>query len=240
MDKLGIFLSVIFLWTFCWDGCGDDKVDREPESEKFISTDSNNVILEFSFNINSETYQQTNYGEPPQLAIWIETLDSKIIKTTWVTRRAATNDWRGKIECPVALPYWESKIETKIQFNTRGKRNTHLDAVSGATQKEGRFSASILVPRNSSWKYFIEVNASSDYNKVFTYWSKEGLPDSQANGQPSLVYGGRIIADGVSPDIPVLIGRTQQRHAVDSLSNDLSGITTAKHLIEEINVKLRE
>ena len=43
----------------------------------------------------------------------------------------------------------------------------------------------------------------------------QGLPDSEANGQPSVVYSGQIIADGKSQTSSCYMsGRTNQRHAV--------------------------
>jgi hypothetical protein len=240
MDKRTICLLVIFLMSIFFYTCEEDRNNVQVTSDRRILPDSNQVVLEFIFEINQGVYQRTNFGEPPQLAIWIESADSQMIKTVWVSRRAAKNDWKGKIECPVALPYWESRAAAETdKFNMHSRRESKYDAVSGATPRAGRFSASIMVPKKSTWNYFVEVNASADYNEAFAYWSKKGLPDSQANGQPSLVYSGQIIADGSDHNIPGLIGRTEQRRAVNSLSNDLSGITTAIHLIENIEVRSR-
>jgi hypothetical protein len=233
MGNLLLLLPVLILFL----ACEEERRDTQMISEKQVVADSNQVVLEFSLDVNRTVYQKTNFGEPPQLAIWIESADSQVIKTVWVSRRAAKNDWKGKVECPVALPYWESKIAKETGATTLQKRReTQFEAVSGATPKAGRFAASIMVPPQSSWNYFIEVNVSADYNQAFPYWSKEGLPDSQANGQPSLVYSGRMVADGSSNDIPRLIGRTEQRHATNSLFDDLSGITSANQLIENITV----
>lgn len=237
MDKRTNCLSLLFLMSIFFLACEEEKNNTQMASDTQIAADSTQAVLEFSLEINRAVYQKTNFGEPPQLAIWIETPDSQVAKTVWVSHRAAKNDWKGKVECPVALPYWESKFakEAGASFMQK-RRETQYEAVSGATPRAGRFSASIMVSKKSAWNYFVEVNASADYNEAFPYWSKEGLPDSQANGQPSLVYGGRIVADGSSRDVPRLIGRTEQRRVANSLSEDLSGITTAKHLIQNIAV----
>ena len=237
MDKRTVYWSAILLMLVFFFACEEEGSKVQAKSDSRMETDSNRVVLEFSFKVNRAVYQKTNIGEPPQLAIWIESLDSQMIKTVWISHRAAKNEWRGKIECPVALPYWESRVALKIaKPGMLSRRKSEYDAISGPTPGAGDFSASIAVPQNSAWIYFIEVNAAADYNQAFPYWSKEGLPDSQANGQPSLVYSGRIIADGSSPDTPVLIGRTEQRRPVNILSDDLSGITTANHLLENIVV----
>ena len=238
MASHNVYLSLLFLILFICFACGDKKIEKPKESDKSVLSDSNRVNLEFSFDIIKETYQKTNFGDPQQIAIWIKSMDSMMIKTVWVTHRAGKNDWKGKIECPVALPFWEAEtgLASRI-FASLDERKSEFDAITGATPLQGRFSAGIKVLRYSRWEYFIEVNVSADYNKSFPYWSKEGLPDSEANGQPSLVYRGRITADGNSRDIPVLIGRTKQRHAVDTLSTDMNSITTATQLVKNIEVR---
>lgn len=229
-------LFLLILIIVC--SCGTQKSEENVQEADSVAYDSNSVSLQFFFEINKELYQQTNFGEPPQLAIWIENPDSSVVKTVWITHRTARQDWKGKIECPVSLPYWEYRIfQEGDKTETKDNRNSTIDAVSQATPKEGRLIASILVPPTSQWDYYIEVNVSADYNKTFTYWSQDGLPDSEANGQPSIVYSGRILADGKSHSTPVLSGRTDQRHAVNRLSGDLSGITTAKYLIGNLQVK---
>jgi hypothetical protein len=221
-------------------GCENQKINEEIPIKDSKFSDSTIVSLKFSFEINKESYQKTNFGEPPQIAIWIESPDSSIAKTVWITRRMAKQDWKGKIECPVALPFWEARMK-KITENTDDQNSNNFvsDAVSGATPREGKIVADIHVSENSQWIFYIEVNVSADYNSTFSYWSKEGLPDSEANGQPSIIYSGQIMADGKSDSIPILVGRTDQRHAVKHFSRDLSGISSAKTLIDNLQVKSR-
>ena len=229
MDKL--FLR-FFIFLFCFiitESCENQKSEQNSVGIVTTPSDSNNISLQFSFEINKEIYLKTNYGQPPQIAIWIESTDSSIIKTVWVTHRTAKQDWKGKIECPVSLPFWE--------YKTLGKRQDQvIDAVSKATPKEGLITATVSVPLNSQWKYYIEVNVSADYNNKFSYWSKDGLPDSEANGQPSLIYSGHILADGKNFSTPVLVGRTNQRYAIKEMSKDLSGVTSAKQLLKKLIV----
>jgi hypothetical protein len=238
MDRITRWLPIFLLLSSISYNCGDNKTKERIKTDKSISSDTNQVVLEFNFDINREVYQKTNFGDPPQLAIWIENLDSGIVKTVWVSRRTAKQEWKGKIECLVSLPYWEYRTAMKNDESpTRDIRDPDIDAVSGATPFEGRFSASILVPKESQFIFYIEVNVSADYNNTFTYWSKDGLPDSEANGQPSIVYRGQIVADGKSHSIPILLGRTEQRRVAIGLTEDLEGITTAKHLLGNIQVR---
>jgi hypothetical protein len=232
VDRIYIWLSLLFLIPLFFCNYENQKTEEKVETIMSIKFDSNQVALKFYIEINRKIYQKTNFGDPPQLAIWIENMDSSVIKTVWVSSRTAKQEWQGKIECLISLPYWESRT-------TQERQGPGIDAVSGATPKGGAMSASILVPRNSQWIYYLEVNASADYNNSFSYWSHDGLPDSEANGQPSLVYSGQIIANGNSKSSPALVGRTDQRRIVNELFTDLSSITTAKYLIGNIEVRSR-
>ncbi len=193
------------------------------------------VILRFSVVVDSSTYLYTDYGEPPQFAIWLESPDGQFYKTVFVTHRVGANDWVGKVDCPVALPVWESR-----QF--RGKRRPDdaapVRAVTGATPKGGIFQTDICVPSGSRWRYFLEVNASGDFNAAFPYWSKTGSPDDVGNGQPSLVYGGEIVAKLGEQSQPKLLGFTDQWTPVDTLKTNFSLLTTAPRLLKKIEVNV--
>ena len=200
--------------------------------------DSALVELQFSMDVQREVYKRTIYGEAPQLAIWLENPDRSMIRTVWVSQRAGRNDWKGKFHCPVALPYWESRHRfEKGRFKERNLLTRLIDAISGATPTGGLFTANTRVPEGTQWDYYIEVNVSGDYNAAFPYWSEWGTPDPEGNGQPSLIYKGSIAARPGSSDVPALIGRTDQFSPVDSFMTDLDGITTAKEILRDIQVK---
>ena len=234
MKLLTVFVFSVFVLFYACDFNKDNHTELMPEN---FLPDSNSVVLEFSIFVNQDEYELTNYGEAPQLAIWLENRDSTQVRTVWVSHRAGKNDWKGKVECPVALPYWNSRHRfEKSEFQERNFIKRVIDAITGATPTGGKFTKKILVPKNSRWDYFIEINVSGDYNLSFPYWSKDGMPDSEGNGQPSIVYGGKIIGDGRSTSNPKIIGRTKQKHKVDVLIHDLTGITTATNLITVIKV----
>ena len=237
MGSVHIRILIILFTLIFFCHCQDQKEEVKVKSEKSQVTDSNQVTLEFTFDIDRKIYRQTNFGDPPQLAVWIENPDFKKVRTVWVARCTARQEWKGRIECLVSLPYWESRIGRQIDrvFTP----DPEIDLVTGATPKNGTVTASIEVSPNSKWDYYIEINVSADYNASFTYWSKDGMPDSEENGQPSLVYSGQIVADGKSKSSPALVGRTEQRRIDNKLLTDLSGITTAKHLIGNLEVRSR-
>lgn len=230
-----IFLvSIVVFVLFC---TSMEEGHSDKESLYFKYADSSLVNIEFSFDVNRDVYKYSNYGEPPQVAIWLENPDSQLVKTVWVSDRAGRNDWKGKFECPVALPFWESRHQLeKSTFRERNLLERLIDAITGATPKEGKFTARIEVPKGSPWIYYIEVNVSGDYNKTFPYWSTSGAPDTEGNGQPSIVYQGNLIAEVDSFSIPKLIGRTEQRKPIDYLVHELDGITLAKEVVNNLKV----
>jgi hypothetical protein len=135
------------------------------------------------------------------------------------------------VDCPVALPVWE--YQHQLEKKTAEYKT---DINTGATPRNGLFTITAQVPQGSQWNYYFEVNAAGDYNTSFPYWSSSGSPDSEGNGQPSIVYKGSITANGTDRNSPVLIGRTDQRHKRQTPFKDLSGIDSAKELLVNIQV----
>ncbi len=197
-------------------------------------TIENPVTLRFSLYVNRDAYLATDFGEPPQMAVWLEHPDGTFYKTVFVTHRAGANDWVGKLDCPVALPFWESQWRP---LSGKFQKRSSFDAVTGATPKGGWLRVTTRVPMDTRWIYFVEVNVSSDFNRFFPYWSKEGAPDDVGNGQPSLVYTGQIVAKAGQSSVPKLLGFTDQFSPVDTLNKDFGKITTAKNLVSKIMVK---
>jgi hypothetical protein len=217
-------------------GCGsNEKPAAYPGDES--SARQNTVVLEFSMNVDRQIYKYSDFGEPPQLAVWLEQPVTGKIRTVWVARRSGRRLWKGKVECPTALPFWESRHKKeKSEFQHRGLLERLVDAISGATPKGGVFKVNVTVPRGGKWDYYIEMNVSGDYNVHFPSRLENGTPDPEGNGQPSLVYKGQIEARPNASDSPVLTGRTNQWVAVDTVIPDLTGITSAKKVLSNIKV----
>ena len=191
--------------------------------------------LRFSLTVDKNTYLHTDYGEPPQLAIWLESPNGKFFKTVVVTQRPGDNNWMGKVDCPVTFPIWELK-----QFVRKRRPDDiqQIRVVTGATPKGGVSRTSVRVPPGSRWRYFVGVNASGDFNDAFPHGLKEGGPDDGGNGQPSLVYSGEIVAKIGQKDTPKLVGFTDQFTPVDTLRTDFEKITTARRLVRKIAVEI--
>ena len=194
------------------------------------------VTLQFSLTLDAAVYKQTKFGKPPQFALWLEDLTGMEIRTVWVTEKTGKASWGAEIVRPVSLPYWVSRWKKETQSDSfPTPENPVVDAVTGATPTE-HFTCRVEVPAGSAWDYYIEVNVSGDYNDTFPAVLQDGSRDLNANGQPSIIYKGRITALPGRRSVPRLIGRTEQFEAVSRIVPDLEGISLAGNLLSKIEV----
>ena len=183
-----------------------------------------------------DIYIKSNYKKPPQFALWLEDADEGSIRTVWVTSKTGTGSWGSDVVRTVSLPYWVSRWNIEAQSRSYPTlENPVIDAVTGATPKV-ELTAETIVPAESTLNYFIEVNVSGDYNDAFPVKRQDGKQDRQGNGQPSIIYKGKINASPGRRSSPQLIGRTDQFQNVKNIITDLKGITTAKDLFSKIEV----
>lgn len=193
--------------------------------------------LVFEIKQNIDVYEASMFGEPPQLAIWIENMTTKQVKTVYVTKRTGTGDFEGKLNVPVALPIWVNVFRKETgKSGFPSPATTAPDAVTGASIKQELIYKEIIIATNQTWNYYIEVNVSGDFNKYFSNYQSNGEIDDQANGQPSLIYKGTISSIPGNISKPKLIGRTEQKIYTSLLNPDLDKITTAKMLLKNIEV----
>ena len=227
-----VLLAAFFVAAVLWNLTGCQDVTAGKEKVK----NGGQVTLRFSLELDPNVYGSSYFKKPPQFAIWLEDASKKTIRTVWVTYYTATGDWGPGIVRPVSLPYWVSRwnLETK-SLGDPTPENPAVDAVTGATPRTV-LVVETEVEAGSLWDYFIEVNVSGDYNEIFGANKKDGTPDENGNGQPSIIYKGRINAAPENRSFPRLIGRTDQWERVDYIITDMKGITTAKDLFSEIKV----
>ncbi len=198
------------------------------------------VALQFSLKLDPQVYSKSRYKKPPQFAIWIEDSAGAKIRTVWVSEKTGAGSWGGKTVRPVSLPYWASRWQKETgNSGDPTPANPAADAVTGATPKQD-LTCRTEVPGGTKWNCFIEVNVSGDFNDSFAAASKDGKRDRNGNGQPSIIYKGRIKAAPGQSSEPKLIGRTDQFESVSSVIPDLDGITDAKDLFSEIEITAEE
>ncbi len=200
--------------------------------------DAKKTLVRLSFGLDQAVYDYSDYGEPPQIAIWLEQPGKQRIKTLFVTRRTANADWHGKTMCPVSLPYWTSRFQKETgKKGTPGRDIPVPDGVSSATPKD-KVTVTFFLELGTEWDYYIEMNVAGDFNRRFPSMLDNGMPDSQGNGQPSLLYRGKLKAIPGYEDLPKLMGRTMQLDAVDSIIEDLEGISDARKVLKHIKLEV--
>lgn len=201
------------------------------------SNQSGVTSLLFTIHQERDVYDQSDYGEPPQFAIWLENSESGEIKTVFVTYRTATGNFEGKVECPVSLPAWIGafRIETE-RDDIPTVKNPAYEAVTGATPQVKKFKTRAQVPEGSKWYYYVEVNVSGDYTAEFPEMNSDWTTDIHGNGQPSIIYMGEIMSNAGEMDTPQLRGRTEQLFLSTDIIPDLSGIGNAKDVFSMIKV----
>ena len=203
-----------------------------PEGRK-----SGNASLSFTIHQEREVYDRSDYGEAPQFAIWLENIESGEIKTVFVTYRTATGDFAGKAECPVSLPAWIGAFREETgRDDIPTLKNPAFDAVTGATPRGKKFRTRVQVPEGSKWTYYVEVNVSGDYTAEFPEMAPDWTTDIHGNGQPSIIYRGKISCTEGEEDTPELMGRTEQMFLSTDIITDLTGIGNAKEVFSSIEV----
>jgi hypothetical protein len=202
-----------------------------------VTSQSGMNTLLFSIHQERDVYDQSDYGEPPQFAIWLENASRSEIQTVFVTYRTGTGDFKGKAECPVSLPAWIGVFRKETGRTDIPSIRKPADlAITGATPTVPDFSSKIAVPSDSRWNYYVEVNVSGDYTPEFSSLTADGTIDYQGNGQPSIIYRGEITAIPGNQSTPRLIGRTEQLYLSSEINPDLSGIINAKNVFTKITV----
>lgn len=162
----------------------------------------------------------------PSYAIWAQD-DEGHRATLFVTGKAAGKNFRNAR--PAALPVWF------------GFQNTNTDAVSGATPS-GKLDLKRNLPeelRGKKLTLTIEANASYDYNDYY----KEGLKAGQegyndVNGQPSVLWSVSLDPASDAAVGAQLVGAGDVLGADSAMHQDLSHVTTAKDLLQNITVQL--
>ena len=196
--------------------------------------------IAFRIHINQQLVQESAFGESPTFAIWLEEPSTGRCRTIFVTRRAAVGDWEGKAEVPSALPCWFEVYKRENQTRELpGVEKQAPVAVTGATPEPGYFITRARVLTGTTWKCWIEVNLSGDYNDQYQEYNEEAKTiDTYGNGQPALIYSALIDAVEGTIITPRIAGMCVPNFPGDSLIRPLKGITTAASIFDEISIAL--
>ncbi len=201
------------------------------------------TVIEFDIIQNKELIHLSVYGDPPQFAIWLENPTSHQTQLVFVTHRVGNQDWIGKSKVPNALPLWSKLFQNNNQDASETKDDAGIIAVTGATPKKDHWKKVVEVEPGSKWIYWIEVNLSGDYNDIYQEFNEVAMTvDEYANGQPALVYRGKITAILDSWNELELYGMSVlSENPLDDVIQPVSeGITTAKDIFKKISIRVKE
>lgn len=185
---------------------------------------------------------------PPQIAIWVEDTNGHYLSTVYVTYKAATQSWvnAGGNRRKESLPLWSHtrgiKYEDGLYMPT--KKHPLTDGISGATP-HGSFSVK-LSPLNTIQKFVvkIEINHSTDFNDAYPKNAKEGDANysggKEGSGQPAVVYAATVdLSSGQRSYDATLIGHSSPDGSDGNLYTDLTGLTTALHIVKHITIHIQ-
>lgn len=173
---------------------------------------------------------------PPQIAIWIEDMEGNYLTTFYVSYKAGTQSWSGNEKRKEALPYWN---HSRLPFRTG---QVIPDAVTGATPN-GSFD--LKIKPNEKLKQFVikaEFNHSTDYNEYYPKSAVQGDENYSAeSGQPAVIYEAVVDLTTEKKEYNMqMIGHSSPDGSDGKLYTDLSKLTSAKHIVKEITIKIQK
>jgi len=191
----------------------------------------------------------------PQIAIWIEDLDGKYLETLYVTHKVAKQDWKKapsdptpieEIRRPASLPHWAHqrgvKYEDGLYLPTRDK--PLVDAITSATPINSFELESKIKAEREQVIVKAEVNHSSDFND---FYHKHLNSNSEyygggiwGSGQPAVLYAKKINLTGNEQKYSLeMIGHSSPSGENGKVYSDISKLTTAKRIVEDIIIILK-
>ncbi len=190
----------------------------------------------------------------PVMALWITDTSNAYLQTLYVAQSIsrgrfehgdkASGFWQpGSIRRPAALPVWAHSRNIPTNHGDYLPTEAHPvpDAYTGATPP-GNFLISTYTDQPLPPNIFIyfEINQTWDWNQ---FWNNSRYPDDtdyQSSCQPALVYRARADNNGrweVSPF--ELLGHSHYNGSDGEIYPDVSTLTTAKEITEQIRITIQ-
>ena len=190
----------------------------------------------------------------PLMAIWVEDLDGNYIQTLYVAQSISkgvfaygdktTGRWKaGEISRPAALPFWAHKRNIKNDIgNYMPKPGFEVpDAYSGATPKANfTLDTRMNNPVSGKFRVLMEINQSWDWNRHWTNSMFPDEPEYKTSAQPAVVYATEVDAGSSQKTYEMKpLGHSHYAGADGNLYPDLSTLTTALQIVEEVKLILK-
>ncbi len=182
----------------------------------------------------------------PQMAIWVEDTQGNYLETLYVTKKSATSSYIGElfsdeeVRRPEALPHWSHQrgVESSDGLLVPSKADPMADALTGATPLHHYDLKTTLESKESQIVVKMEVNQSFDYNQTYhkNAFTDDPIYSGSGNSaQPSLIYSATIdLESSERYSFLKLLGRGHHSGKHGEIISDVSGITTAKNLVERV------
>ena len=222
--------------------CDKDLVTYEQGDIKIYVKEGSEYIHDF------ELFWGITKPSTPQMAIWIEDLMDNYISTVYVTHTIATQSWTasGGDRRKSALPVWchSRGIQYSDGLYLPTKDKPIVDGISGATPK-GSYDVKISpVGDLRQFVVKIEVNHSTDWNDDYPKNAKEGDTNYSGgkggSGQPAIVYSAEVDLDTHQKQYTAsIIGHSSSDGSNGEIYTDLSSLTSALNIIEEITINIQ-
>ncbi|MFZ4549989.1 MAG: hypothetical protein ACOYN4_21245 [Bacteroidales bacterium] len=258
MKKYGFLNKLFVVAGFCvligFQSCNSGNESKSAKSRKLdsIALISSNIagtgkVIEIQM-LKGKAHNH------PTFAIWLEDQNGMYIQTLFITKafaqgvfeygdKSAGNWAPGEVQRPAALPYWvykrnESKPEGSLLPSPKNKMP---DAYTGATPA-GNFALNTRTDKLLIGKVniLLEINQTWDWNQ---YWTNGLYPDDadyQSSCQPAIVYSGLLDLGVVGSTVLLKpIGHSHYSGKKGELYPDLSTITTALHIAEQITATVK-
>jgi hypothetical protein len=190
----------------------------------------------------------------PTFAIWLEDTSGKYLQTLFVTKALGQGiyahgdksggTWKpGEVRRPASLPYWAHKWNVKNEYGSYvpTPKNKVVDAYTGATPAGSfRLSTRPDIVLSGKVLIFMEINQAWDWNE---YWTNALYPydtDYQSSCQPAVVYSALVDMEKPGSVIEMKpVGHSHYSGNTGELFTDLSSITTALHIAEQVRVTIK-
>jgi len=185
---------------------------------------------------------------PPQIAIWLEDTQGNYLSTVYATHKIATQSWlmANGNRRKEALPCWcySRGVKYKDGLYLPTKDEPLTDGISGATPQS---SFNVKLSPSGTLKQFvvkIEINHSTDFNESYPKSAKKGDANysggKDGSGQPAVVYAANVnLLSGETSFEAKLIGHSSPDGSSGTIYKDMSGLTTALHIVKRITINIQ-
>jgi len=240
-----LFISLLSL-SILMIQCKTTQLESESKLSIVINSDGSGPDMTILFT-NGFGYNEPTY------VLWMEDMAGNYMKTIFITESYASGVfghemqgdslWKktsGPSYQPAALPYWTHK---KGFINGEGliptPDNPFIDAYTGATPEQNFEIKTKEDTQVEKYRILLEINQSWDWN---SYWTNNKYPDNNAyshSAQPSIIYAVEINKDAdtffMNP-----IGHGDPKGESAQLFTDLSTLSTAKEIFQDIEIQLNK